>query len=135
MYERGGVRAFFNPQFEEAEGESWELLVVALSERARRETLEEHVRAIALSVEPASGIDTAPQEGKADAGSWISRLSTYGGFDQRDIQFLLDMSTVATTADQAECDWVVLFEPNDEWSFLRTERWRPYFWPFGLHGP
>jgi hypothetical protein len=121
MFAESNRPMIFNPEPEESSGETWAEVTRLLSENARRQSLRQHIRELAeLLIEGLS-----PGVGHEDA-NWIDRLRRYGEFSDDDVQLLLDLSTVALSADLAQADWVILLEPEAKWKFLADENLSPH---------
>jgi hypothetical protein len=113
-------KMLFNPDPEEASGQSWPELVRLLAENTSGVSLREHVRRLAEAL--GAVVRLADSQGEND---WILRLRRYGDFTAESIEFLLALRTVAIAAELANVDWIVLVEPagwkytpdSNDWHF------------------
>lgn len=121
MYENPTSKAFFNSEFEAADGESWDTLVTVLSERSQRESLRSHIHALAIAIAPQS----FPDEQRGEL-QWTERLRRYGQFENQDIELIIDMSRISLAAIDIDTSWVILLQPDAAWSHINNNE---HYWP------
>ena len=112
-----------NPNPEGVPSETWAGIIRELTERASRQSLREHIRSLAASLQETE----QPQQPYEDV-AWLKRIAQYGRFSGEDNSLLVDLSVVSQTAENAETAWIVFVLPDDTWKdVLRTDH-QP-FWP------
>jgi hypothetical protein len=124
MYNSASGLHVLNPDPEEIGPESWEALAASIQERAREETLFEHVRALATSI----GGELV--DGGLEQATWIGRLRQYGEFGGETISLLYYLSVVAQYAELAGVWWLLLLIPDSNTRELlrhRDQHWW-YWW-------
>lgn len=124
MYNGTSGLHVLNPDPEEIRPERWQALVAAIQERARAETLFEHVRALAASIR-GELLDRGLEQ-----ATWIGRLRRYGDFDRQVISLLYYLSVVAQFAESAGVWWLLLVIPDPETRELLRHRHWGYWWDY-----
>jgi len=110
MFQPRNGKAYFNPEFEETNGEGWEALVPVLTERAQRETLREHIHRLAASL-----TDSTREAAEQRNFERIMRLREYGSFSGDDMRLFIDLSRISLIASEANLDWMILLLPDGKW--------------------
>jgi hypothetical protein len=129
MFTKGpsGCTAFFNPDFEEGQYETWKTLASKINEALRYETtLRDHVSRLATTI---SG--TVLFEPNLERFS-MNRISQYMEASQEDIRLLYDSQVIARAAFELDLDWIVVTQDGGKYSMLprRWERFDPIDWRF-----
>jgi hypothetical protein len=124
MYNSVSGLHVLNPDPEEIRPELWQTLVAAVQEKARAETLFEHVRALATSIR-GEVLDRGLEQ-----AMWIGRLRRYGEFDGQAILLLYYLSVVAQYAESAGVWWLLLVIPDSETRELlrHHDRYWRFWW-------
>jgi hypothetical protein len=123
MYAGPGSIAYFNPEKEIGSMESIDGLFAVLQKKSTVSTLRSHLRELSGSLE-----EWAPERG-AKSHEWVSRLQSYGRFDDRSVELLLDLSLIARVSDRLGASWALLYVPEGP----RLEGgpgWAPRWWIF-----
>lgn len=125
MYASPTGMALLNPSPEYVDQEPWDVVLRAINRRATRQTLREHVRALASRFER----DEPPA---VERDGWLQRLERYARLSPEDKAYLADLAVVSRVAEMADAAWVVLLEIEPDMAQLVDDerRWWPYwFWP------
>lgn len=113
MYNGPASAPLLNPEPEETTPESWELLLGLARERARSESLYEHVRHLASSLTEEELIDAERQQ-----TTWVDRVERYMRLEEEDRQLLLNLASVTQFAEREDIYWLLLLMPD-----ASTLRW------------
>lgn len=130
MYAGSSGKVVLNPDLEDLDAESWESVLREMTELAKEESLREHVRLLASAIGERQG----EQQGVSAEGGWLRRIAQYGRFSPDDNAFLLDSSTVARAAENADSTWIVFLLPGASWRDLFSDdrlwlwRWFRLWW-------
>ncbi|MFO0914178.1 MAG: hypothetical protein U0795_14560 [Pirellulales bacterium] len=124
MYAGPNGRVILNPEPVDADGETWEAVVVEMTKVATRQTLREHIRSLAQAI----GNGGIPRERLGEI-SWLRRIGQYGQFSEEDKALLFDLSVVALAAEAADATWVVMLLTEDGGKNLLSDD-RGWMWPW-----
>jgi hypothetical protein len=97
-YASPGAKGYANPEGEEVSSDTVETLLVAAAERTRRQTLREHVHALAAS---------QPFVDVGD-GEWLNELPQAGRRSEEDRRSAAEWAAVAAAAALCGASWFVL---------------------------
>ncbi|MEX2188294.1 MAG: hypothetical protein WD875_15915 [Pirellulales bacterium] len=129
MYSGPSGKSVVNPEPEEADGEAWDAVVAEMVELAFRQSLREHIRLLAIAVR--GEVERRDTLGEY---TWLRRIAQYGRFSDDDNALLVDLSVIASAAEEAGCTWVVMLLPEDGWKELFSNdrtciwHWRHWWW-------